>query len=1084
MFGQVFLFELKQRLKSPVIWVLAALLAIKTISDMLGGEWQGLAGGGVPRNAPFAIYYVCVYATFWTVVFGAGLMTAPLLRDAQTRMAPLVNSSRVTSGGYFWGKFLASLIGLLVVMLGIVVGIALVPTVEQVFHLVPAMQLMPTPWAHVFVAWMVWILPGCIIYGSIHFALAAFTGRTLPSYGLAVLSMAVFTLFFVAFSGVTGSRLFWLEVLDPMGHHTATAQLSLWTVAERSHRFLQPQLGLVLNRALYLGGALVLLLIARWRFSLPALVAKVKSPSGVKKRPNNAGAEAAHYSLNERVVPVVTSSTAQFRSLRVAWYLALRELKITWTGTAFRIVIGAVVLLGFLGARFGSADYYTQPEQHLLPAAQYLLELVDKQMFLMLVMVGIYFGSEMLARDRTARMAMLVDTAPVSTNTLAGARWMGVTLLSLTLAPLAPLTVFLFQSVNGYWELFPAHFLRSFLQMAPQVIVFSWLAMFLYSLTRSKVASQSISILLLLFFAILHSINAIEQHFFVLGLPVDLVFSDFRVMAASNARHLSFDAWYFGIAGALAVFAAWLWPRGTETSLSKRLSASRYTISWSSLVLLMLALISLAGGGINAWREIHVRHLYRSVKQERQDASTYETRYSGDRIWPQPSIRKLTLQVAIDPDAKRMSYEGEWRLSNQGTQPINRLHIEMPEDADSLELSAQDASIERQFSDEIHRVGIWQLSPALLPGHTLNLHVRSGVRFHGFEEKPFEGTVGEDTAWFRTNFLPHFGYDATREIDSPTHRTEYGLGIRRDREVRNNVLAVNDNAGWIDLDLSVSTPAGWNVVANGTRGGEVADRGKQTTHFEARHVPLALQVVAGKLATHVETLTSQDGRKILLTFAYHPNHAENVARMATILRSAFTEWERRFGPCPSGFISLAEIPQYQEDGEPERLTPTTSASGIIVMPERLGWLHNYRTEPARDWLTFILGQELARTWWGTQLASREGPGSSLVDNGVPMLLGLTMIEKMHGTKAADDYASLLTDRLREEMAREAGVPASILTTNFEDYAGMQAGLELYDRRRKVGSSQFDRLLDQAWKMNVLGTAVSPNAFAGGLGLSQ
>lgn len=173
MFGQIFLFELKQRLKSPVIWVLAALLAIKTISDMMGGEWQGLAGGGVPRNAPYAIYFVCVYATFWTVVFGAGLMTAPLLRDAQTRMAPLVNSSRVSSGGYFWGKFLASVIGLSIVMLGVVAGIACVPVVESLFHLVPAVQLMPTPWLHVLSAWLIWVLPGCVIYGSIHDALAS-----------------------------------------------------------------------------------------------------------------------------------------------------------------------------------------------------------------------------------------------------------------------------------------------------------------------------------------------------------------------------------------------------------------------------------------------------------------------------------------------------------------------------------------------------------------------------------------------------------------------------------------------------------------------------------------------------------------------------------------------------------------------------------------------------------------------------------------------------------------------------------------------------------------------------------------------
>ncbi|HTF63830.1 MAG TPA: hypothetical protein VK638_14160, partial [Edaphobacter sp.] len=547
---------------------------------------------------PFAIYYVCVYATFWTAVFGAGLMTTPLLRDAQTRMAPLVNSSRISNGGYFWGKFLASLIGLSVVMLGVIAGIALAPVVEKIFHVVPAMQLMPTPWAQVFLAWLVWILPGCFIYGSLHFALAAFTGRSLPSYGLAVLSMAVFTVFFVAFSGVTGSRLFWLEVLDPMGHHTLTGQLSLWTVAERSRRFMQATPGLVLNRVFYTGGAALLLLIARASFSLPLLVARVKSPARRTRRSDHK-APAETMVSGERIVPVLSDANARFRNLRIAFYLALQELRITCDGTAFRVVIAAVVLLGFLGARFGSTDYYSQPEQHLLPAGQYLLELVDKQMFLMLVMVGVYFGSEMLARDRTARMAALIDVAPISTTTLAGSKCLAMTLLALVLAPLPALTVFLFQLLNGYRELFPSHFIRSFLQMAPQVIVYCWIAMVVYSLTRSKITSQAIGILLLLSFAILHSIDAIEQHFFVLGLPTDLVFSDFHVMTASNERHLSFDAWYLGITGGLVVLAAWLWPRGTDAALLRRISERRSTVSMAGIVSLGIAFTVLAAGGVS-----------------------------------------------------------------------------------------------------------------------------------------------------------------------------------------------------------------------------------------------------------------------------------------------------------------------------------------------------------------------------------------------------------------------------------------------------------------------------------------------------
>jgi ABC-2 type transport system permease protein len=100
-------------------------------------------------------------------------------------------------------------------------------------------------------------------------------------------------------------------------------------------------------------------------------------------------------------------------------------------------------------------------------------------------MIGVYFGSEIMARDRAARISMLVDATPVTTAVLAGSKWLAVTLLALTLAPFPALTVFLFQILSGYRELVPAHYLRSFLQMAPQVVVYCWIALAIYSVTRN-----------------------------------------------------------------------------------------------------------------------------------------------------------------------------------------------------------------------------------------------------------------------------------------------------------------------------------------------------------------------------------------------------------------------------------------------------------------------------------------------------------------------------------------------------------------------------------------------------------------------
>jgi len=62
MFGKVFLFELKYRLRSPATWICFFILTALVYRDMLAGQWDDLiASGRVARNSPYAIYYLSMY---------------------------------------------------------------------------------------------------------------------------------------------------------------------------------------------------------------------------------------------------------------------------------------------------------------------------------------------------------------------------------------------------------------------------------------------------------------------------------------------------------------------------------------------------------------------------------------------------------------------------------------------------------------------------------------------------------------------------------------------------------------------------------------------------------------------------------------------------------------------------------------------------------------------------------------------------------------------------------------------------------------------------------------------------------------
>src|SRR5882672_8479177 len=141
MFWQIFLFEIKYRLKRPdtylyfLVFFLISFLSFST--------------GSVPANdktfinAPIVITkYFTIFSIFMMVVTAA-VMGAPLYRDIEYNTHEYYLSYPITKNDYFWGRFFGSFLFVLIIGSSLVWGSLSGIFVGPAFHWVASSRIGP-----------------------------------------------------------------------------------------------------------------------------------------------------------------------------------------------------------------------------------------------------------------------------------------------------------------------------------------------------------------------------------------------------------------------------------------------------------------------------------------------------------------------------------------------------------------------------------------------------------------------------------------------------------------------------------------------------------------------------------------------------------------------------------------------------------------------------------------------------------------------------------------------------------------------------------------------------------------------------
>jgi len=407
-------FELKLHTRQIGFWLaLIVMIAIGLLFSSHEDFAIGVAGGErVKVNGAIPIAITISAFSLFSIFFAAVFVVTGVMRDDTHKSVEIVHATPVKTRDMLISRMLGVWIVTVISLSGLVIGTIAGPFMPwgdaetfKSFNLIHYLQ-----------PFFLFIIINALLVSAIYTAIAVITRNRALVY---VSAVGLLVLYLVG-GVVAGERPDeWIAALvDPFGATSLAVETQYWPAAEQNEN-MAPITGWVgLNRLVY-----GLVGLALFGFSFIFSTRGIHMRSG-KRRID----EAAPANIPTQVMPVQPNLGAGF-TLQAFWTRIKFEYLSTVRSTAFIILVGiALALFGIslLVAVFMGAST-------TLPTSNFMTQVALGSLFLPMVIIMVFFGSDIMWRDRVANLHGILDATPVRDSSLLYAKWGALALLLLTL---------------------------------------------------------------------------------------------------------------------------------------------------------------------------------------------------------------------------------------------------------------------------------------------------------------------------------------------------------------------------------------------------------------------------------------------------------------------------------------------------------------------------------------------------------------------------------------------------------------------------------------------------------------------------
>ena len=1032
-------FEIRYQLRNPVFWVSVAIFFLLGFGLAASDAVSFGSPGAVHKNSPFTVTFaLAVFALFYLFVITSFVANA-VVRDDVTKFGPMIRATPVGRSSFLAGRFLGGLaiaiLGYMAVPLGIAAGAAM-PWVDP--ETVGSGGFAVYAWPFLVIA-----IPSLIFSSALLFTLATLTRSMLASYiGVLVLVMG-----YLAVSVVTSAdpaNLVIAARYEPLGTAAIGEATRYWTAAEMNTRLLPLEGNLLFNRVFALGLAAVFLAIAWLRFSMTE-----RAPSHWRLR--RLAKQAAKAAKAESVAPQALTGPVH-RSFGAGYVLASFWIRLKTEVLQVLKSPGLIVLL-LIAVSFTTLNLVTAQTifgTPSYPLAANVITTVLQSSFLFSLIVAVFYGGELVWRERDVKINEIVDATPVPGWAVFVPKILAIFSVLIAMSLAGMVSGLVYQLVKGNGSIDVGLYLSAFvIPQSVDLLLIAVLAVFFQVLSPNKYVGWGLFLVWFLVRIFMSNLGYSNMLYNFGGTPAEPL-SDMNGTGGFWAGAAIARVYWACFGVLIMVFAHWAWPRGTVVAVGPRLKGICRRITLPSGGIALAAIGGMIGTGIVINHNIKALNTYETSDEGEARLAEFERKYLKYETLPRPAVTDVAFDVAIFPDERRMTVKGHYDLRNDSGVPIAELHIRQGDDA--VDFSRLDiAGAKLSSHDKRHSYRIYRFATPLAPGAMTRLDFASQVWRRGFANSGAATDIVDNGTFVNNSvFAPIIGMDRNGLMQDRTARRRQGLPAELRTAKLEDTSATSENyihADWVNSRITISTDADQVPVAPGNKVSDEVKGGRRIAVFQS---PAPVLNFFSVQSARYAVAEAQSGL-IQLRVYHDPKHAWNVPAMLKAMDTSLGYYQRNFGRYQFGYARIIEFPGYASFAQ--------AFAGTMPYSESIGFAADVRDPEEIDYVTYITAHEVAHQWWAHQIVGADMQGSTLLSETLAQYSALMVMKQLYGEDKIRRFLKFELDRyLGGRKGDVLGEQPMIRVENQQYIHYRKGSLVMYLLQQRLGEDAVNRAL--------------------------
>ncbi|TAE33984.1 MAG: aminopeptidase [Cytophagales bacterium] len=1067
MFLEIFKFEWAYRRGRPATYIYFALLLFIGFLMRTTDVIQISTGGQLKQNASLntAMMMISLLFTMGTFIISA-VMGVAVVRDAENNTESLFFTTPVRKFDYLFGRFAGSFLVLLLILTSLPLGMWL----GDLMPWRDAERMLPVRAVIYWQPFLTIVVPQAFILSVFFFSVGALSRRMVVIFTQGLF----FLLLYFAGQTLLGQldNRDWAARLDIFGLRAVGELTRYWPIAEQNNR-LVPMEGILLeNRLIWLGVALVLLVITYRLFAFRTVAGGGLGKLGFLTRKQATNTEAAPVPANI-ALPEPHQYFGWGARLMAFWRMVPFYARVVYRDLPF-------VALAICGYALLIFAFYqnTQGDTPSQPLSTEMANTVTSNIFsIIVILIGIMYAGELVWRERAVRLAQIQDAMPLPTGLTYLSQFMAILLVLIGLYVGGMGIGMLAQLVQGYTNIELLVYAKELATSMLGIALYIGLAFAVQLLVNNKFAGHAIVILIMFGWGQLTKIG-LEHPLTQFDSGWTGSYSDLNGYMNPIGGYLAFKTYWLAFVALFLVGGLLLSVRGTEESFRVRWQQARRRFTTPFAVALSAAAVLLVSSGAYVYYNTSVLNKFRTEDEGVAWAVDYEKTLKKFDREPQPKITGVTLEVDLFPSKRGFSATGTYVMQNRTKQPIKTIYVQM-DLSDNLSLNKlqfdRAGRLDTTYAERF-RFRAYTLAQPLQPGDSLRMTFAEAYTSRGFSANGASAGLVPNGTFIDQSYFPVLGYESQIELGDDDKRKENKLPEKERLPARNDPRglsqgAVTDDADEVNFAITVSTEADQTAVAPGylqrtwEKPGPDGEPRRYFSYRMDRPIELFYAIVSARYTVKKEVYTPKVGDPVNLEIYYHASHDFNLDRMMRGMKASLDYYGAAFGPYQHRQLRLLEFPRYRGFAQ--------SFANTVPFAEGMGFTQKISDKPGKiDYAFYVTCHETAHQWWGHQVESANVQGGALLIEALSQYSALMVMKQTYPKEMMQKFLKNELDDYLSGRGSERKKEKPLATVENQQYIHYNKGsLAMYALQDYIGEANVNRALRSfrdKWNLEQLG----------------